>query len=93
MLQISEELLSALKMLCAMQNGKDRPWYPIEGICDVLAARLLGNMGFVRLEYQGPNADYHMEALDSARVYIEALKEIETLQAKIDGLQDHAECR
>ncbi len=87
MLQISEELLSALKMLCAMQGGKDHPWYPIEGICDVLAARLLRNMGFVRLEYQGPNADDHMEALDSARVYIEALKVIEELRAKVDALR------
>ena len=96
MLQISEELLSALKMLCAMQGGKDHPWYPIKGICDVLAARLLRNMGFVRLEYQGPDAEIHMEAHDSARVYIEALKVIETLRAKVDALlgsEDEVICR
>ena len=86
MLQISEELLSALKMLCAMQGGKDHPWYPIKGICDVLAARLLRNMGFVRLEYFG-DTDYNMQAHDSARAYVELLKVIEILRAKVDALQ------
>ena len=80
---ISETQKKALVKLCAM--GDD--WYSIKGICVNRTARALKEKMFVKMGWSSSYEGHCIKATTAGRAYVELLKVIEILRAKVDALQ------